>query len=278
MTGFDVTISMFDLRWPAYILPVLGKRQGRLVFYGHRYSGRWLADKARDFFMKRADRLLTYGGDEVAMMVRRGIDRSKIVIAPNTIYVANHQDFSAYEKASLLYVGRLQERKRLDLALAVFARMQRDIDEKITFDIVGEGEPEQRLRRLAVSLGIADKVRFHGRIIDNELLAPFFRQAIAYVSPGPVGLGVLHSFAFGVPVVTLRTGHHGPEFHNIVDDHNSVIAENEVDLDAKLRRLFLDNGFARQLGHNAYLWYRNERTLDQMVAGFRYAIDQSCVM
>ena len=273
ITGFDVTVSMFDLGWPAYVLPVLGGYHGRLVFHGHRYSGRRVADMARDRLMRRADCLLMYGDEEVAAMVRRGNDPSKIVIAPNTIHVANHQDFSGQEKTSLLFVGRLQERKRLDLALQAFARLQGRIDDRIGFEIVGEGEPEGQLRRLVEGLGIAQKVTFHGRIVDNDALASLFSRAIAYVSPGPVGLGVLHSFAFGVPVVTLRTGRHGPEFHNLAHGENALIANDDTEFESVLQRLCVEPGLARHLGGNAYRHYVDRRTLAHMVAGFRAAID-----
>lgn len=273
MDESDVTVSMFDLRWPAYVLPVLGDRRSRVVFHGHRYSGKRLADMARDLLMRRADCLLMYGDEEVAKMVKRGIDPAKIVIAPNTIHVANHQDFSSHEKTGFLFVGRLQERKRLDLALAAFARLKGCIDAGIGFDIVGEGEPGPGLRRLADRLGISDRVHFHGRIVDNAVLASFFSRAIAYVSPGPVGLGVLHSFAFGVPVLTLASGHHGPEFHNLVHGTNALIAEDEHGFETGLKRLCTEPGLAGRLGANAYRRYVGERTLARMVAGFRRAIE-----
>ena len=273
MQSFDATISMFDLRWPAFVLPVLGARSGRFIFHGHRYSGNALADRARDVLMKQADCLLMYGEEEVDKMIARGIDAAKIVIAPNTMEVTNHADLSAAAKSSLLYVGRLQDRKRLDLALEIFARLQGKIPDSIQFDVVGEGEPQAELRTQAERLGIAHKVHFHGRIVDNQVLKGFFQRAFAYTSPGPVGLGVLHSFAFGVPVITLREGRHGPEFQNLVHDGNGIIAENEMDYEAALLRICTEPKFARQLGRNAYQRYAGKRTLDHMLAGFRMAIE-----
>lgn len=271
--GFDAVVSMFDLRWPAFILPVLWRLPGRVILHGHRYSGRPLADRVRDMLMRRADVLLMYGDEEVGTMVRRGIDPAKIVIAPNTLEVANHADFSHEEKTGLLFVGRLQERKRLDFALEVFARLQGSIDPRIVFEIVGSGEPEAALRDLAARLGIEDKVRFHGRIVDNEVLAGLFKRALAYVSPGPVGLGVLHSFAFGVPVITLREGRHGPEFLNLIDGKNSMIATDEAAFEHALRRICNDRAFAQGLGRNAYHRYATERTMERMIDGFRVAIE-----
>jgi glycosyltransferase involved in cell wall biosynthesis len=273
MRRFDATVSMFDLRWPAFLFPVFGKRLGRFIFHGHRYSGKWFADGVRDFLMKQADCLLMYGDEEVGLMVERGIDPSKIIIAPNTMDVPNHTDFSNETKTSLLFVGRLQERKRLDLAFEIFARLQGKIPDTIQFDVVGVGEPEHDLRQNAAQLGIAHKVHFHGRIVDNDVLATFFRRAIAYISPGPVGLGVLHSFAFGVPVVTLREGRHGPEFLNLINDHNALIAPDDMAYEAAILQVCTQPELAQRLGRNAYRRYADERTLDHLIAGFRQAIE-----
>lgn len=273
MRGFDAVIPMFDLRWPAFLLPVFGARSGRFIFYGHRYSGNALADRLRDILMRRADCSLVYGDEEIALMVERGIDPAKIVLAPNTIDVRNHADYSSEPKSSLLYVGRLQDRKRLDLAFEIFAKLQGEIDDSIQFDVIGAGEPEARLRRLANDLGIAGKVHFRGPITDNAVLAEYFRRAIAYISPGPVGLGALHSFAFGVPVLTLREGRHGPEFHNLVDGENSLIATDEPAYEQAMLKICSDPAFARRLGHAAYRRYAEERSLDRLIAGFMTAVE-----
>jgi glycosyltransferase involved in cell wall biosynthesis len=270
----DATIAMFDLAWPAYIMPVFAGGQSRYIFHGHRYSGDPLADYARDFLMKWSDRQLLYGEEEVAKMIARGVDPAKIVIAPNTIHVENHQDFSSADKNSLLFVGRLQERKRLDLALDAFAAIQTKIDPSIVFDIVGVGSPEAALRAQVQALGLSEKVRFHGHVTDNEVLAGLFKTAFAYVSPGPVGLGVLHSFAFGVPVLTLRDGYHGPEFQNLVQEKNALIAPDDTTFTSDLLRVCTDQGLARNLGRNAYARYAGERTIAHMIAGFRKAIDE----
>jgi glycosyltransferase involved in cell wall biosynthesis len=271
--GFDAVIFMFDLRWPAFMLPVFRRLPGRVILHGHRYSGRVLTDRIRDMLMRRADVLLMYGDEEVGEMIRRGINPATIIVAPNTIDVSNHTDFSHEEKTSLLFVGRLQERKRLNFALKVFAQLKDSIDPRIVFEIVGSGEEEAALRALVERLGIADRVCLHGRITDNQVLASYFKRALAYVSPGPVGLGVLHSFAFGVPVLTLRDGRHGPEFFNLVDGKNSLIAIDEAAFEVALLRLCTDGAFASELGRNAYYHYATERTISQMIEGFRAAID-----
>lgn len=269
----DVVVAMFDLHWPAYCLPVLAQDRPRYILHGHRYSGNALADRARNALMKRADCLLMYGDEEVTRMIASGIDPRRIEIAPNTIEVPNHANLSTGAKRNLLYVGRLQERKRLDLAIETFARLQGRIDPAIRFDIVGAGEPEAALRRCAEIAGVADKVKFHGAVRDDDRLKRFFESAIAYVSPGPVGLAVVHSFAYGVPVVTLREGRHGPEFFNLRDGRNGLIVADAEAYEEALLQLCSDLPLARKLGGEAYRDFAANRTFSHMVAGFRKAID-----
>jgi glycosyltransferase involved in cell wall biosynthesis len=275
MRDFDAVIAMFDIRWPAYILPVFDSNRPKYIFHGHRYSGKFLADRARDFLMKRADRVLLYGEEEVAQIIKGGLAPDRIVIAPNTIDVPNHQDLSGSPKDSLLYVGRLQDRKRLDVAIEAFANLQGKIPAGIEFNIVGAGEPEAELRDQAQALGISDKVNFLGQIDDPEQLKELFGRAIAYISPGPVGLAVLHSFAYGVPVITLREGYHGPEFHNLVHGENSIIVDGADNYEQAMLSVCQDSGYARKLGGAAYDLFRNTRTIDHLVAGFRTALETS---
>ena len=272
--NFDAVIAMFDIAWPAYLAPLFWRKRPKYILWGHRYSSNRTACAVRDQLMKRADRLLMYGGEEVERMIERGVDPTKIAIAWNTIQVPNHHDHSNADKTSLLFVGRLQERKRIDLTIEKFARLQGRIDDEVTLEIVGGGEIENDLRQVAEALQIAHKVNFHGRIDDPEALADIFSHAYAYVSPGPVGLGVLHSLAYGVPVITLRDARHGPEFHNLVHEHNALICEDETAVEEAMRRICSDAVLGKRLGNNAYQHYLRERSLSRMLDGFRKAIEE----
>jgi glycosyltransferase involved in cell wall biosynthesis len=274
MRDADATIAMFDLGWPAYVLPAFDQqRHGRFILWGHRYGSRPLANRVRERAMRRADALLMYGHEHDARMIAAGIDPARIFHAPNTMDVPNQADFSGADKRSILFVGRLQPRKRLDLALESFAAIIDRIPADIAFDIVGAGEPEAALKAQAIALGIADRVHFHGAITDDERLAQLFAAAFAYVSPGPVGLSVLHSFAYGVPVLTLRDGYHGPEFHNLISGENGLIVDTDEVFAPALLRLITEPGLATRLGAAAFQRYAGERTIGHMIAGFKMAIE-----
>jgi len=295
--NFDVVIAMFDISWPAYLAPLFWWKRPKYILWGHWYSTNWLANSIRNFLMKRADRLLMYGGEEVERMVLSVFDRNKIVVAPNTVHMPNPKDFSGAPKSSLIFIGRLQagtrrNSKRADILIESFARLQGLIKADIVLDVVGDGEEEEALKQLAAKLNIAGKVHFHGHIDDSEILSNLFSKSIALVSPGHVGLSVLQSFGHGVPVVTgkavqyrretqhlhnILTGHKvimGPEYYNLRHGHNSVLVETLQELEATLKRLCNEPYYAAELGHEAYQHYVLRRRLSHMLDGFREAIEE----
>lgn len=294
---FDAVIAMFDLAWPAYLAPLFWRKRPKYILWGHWYSTNQFANVFRDFLLKRADQLLMYGGEEIDRMIAQGIAPAKIIVAPNTVHVPEHKDYSSSPKNSLLFVGRLQggsrrNSKRADLLLESFAAIKGRISEDVVVDIVGGGDESGTLKRLADKLGIAEKVKFHGHIDDNRILTGLFAKAIAFVSPGHVGLSVLQSFAHGVPVVTGKAIQHrretqhlhnvltgtpviiGPEYYNLRDGHNALLVEKQPELNAAMERLCNDRDLAARLGHNAYQHYVNERPLSRMLEGFRKAIEE----
>lgn len=269
----DVVVGMFDLRWPSILKYILKDNNFRYITWGHRYSRSFVANWFRNVLLRRAVGNVLYGTEELDRILANGVSAHKIFVAPNTIEVSNAQNLSQAKKTSFLYVGRAQGRKRIGELIRAFAQIIDEIAADVTVDIVGEGEENKTLMALAEKLGISNRVVFHGRIVDEEKLLPLFRKAFAYVSPGDVGLGVLHSLAYGVPVVTQREGRHGPEFHNLDNGGNSIIYQDGSELKNILLDFALDVTKSKRLGENAYQYYANKRSLTLMIQGFSNAIE-----
>ena len=273
---YDVIIAMFDLRWPAYILPVLKSRRryGRWIFWGHGYGRMRAGNYIRDWLMKKVDAILLYGRETIGEMIRRGVQADKIFVADNTIHVPNHRDCSGHTKSSLLFVGRLQERKKIDLLIEAVARIREKIPENVCLEIVGDGEIRNFLHEKVRELNLKEKVVFHGRVDQHDLLMEFFSRAYAYVSPGYVGLGVLHSFAYGVPVLTHdKSEIHAPEFENLKHRHNAIIYGSDKELEDAMIEICNSPSLTTTFGRNAYNLYSKERTLETMLDGFKKAIE-----
>jgi glycosyltransferase involved in cell wall biosynthesis len=100
-----------------------------------------------------------------------------------------------------LFVGRLDEEKRVgDLLLAVH-RLRHDV--KVRVEIVGDGKCRRAWQELAGRLGIAGAVTFHGYVDEDALIAAY-RRADVFCMPGVAelqSLATMDALAAGKPVV-----------------------------------------------------------------------------
>jgi glycosyltransferase involved in cell wall biosynthesis len=107
----------------------------------------------------------------------------------------------------LLFVGRLDRQKGADVALQALAEL-RGPAAGLPLRVVGTGPAEAGLRRLAGRLGVADRVRWDGRLPQPEL-AERYRRAAALVVPGRdegLGLVAVEGQLSGAPVVAAASG------------------------------------------------------------------------
>jgi glycogen synthase len=157
----------------------------------------------------------------------------------------------------LLGVGRLDERKGIDVALRALARLP----QHATLRWMGQGAAteEQRLGSLADELGVGARVTW-GSAPRAELRAAY-AEADAFIFPStwgePFGLVPIEAMACGVPVIGSGTGGSSEFLLDGVtalvtgpgDDAALAGAVHRVAEDASLRARLVDGGFraAREL-------------------------------
>lgn len=99
---------------------------------------------------------------------------------------------------TVLFVGRLDEEKRVDELLRALALVPR-----LHAEIVGDGSCRAEWELLARELGIADRVRFRGFVSESELLDAY-AGADVFCMPGIAelqSLATMEAMAAGKPVV-----------------------------------------------------------------------------
>lgn len=148
------------------------------------------------------------------------VPRDRIRVLPagvDTDLFKPHDDPEACKRALgldgkrvLLYVGRIEPIKGVDVLLRAVAQLEPRDDVQLV--IVGgkqRGDREVgRLRRLAQRLELGDAVRFVGTVRQEEL-ACYYSSAEALVLPShyeSFGLVALEAMASGTPVVASRVG------------------------------------------------------------------------
>ena len=273
---YDVAIVMFDLWWPNNVRAILRRDRPPLILWGHRHSLSRIANTIRYLVMPRAEAHLLYGDEDVRHILEHGIPQERIFIAPNTQFVSNSQDTSAERKHRVLFVGRLQKSKKVDLLIDAFAKALPRLPKEIVLSIVGNGFDEDNLKRMVRAKGMESRVVFHGEVRGDKELLPLFRESIAYFTPGFVGLGAIHGFAYGVPTVTTfgpPPGRHGQEFMTLKHGVNALVLDAEPLLLDAIVELSNDPALVQRLGSAAFRTYQDTRRLDQMLAGFHDCIE-----
>ncbi|SDK91827.1 Glycosyltransferase involved in cell wall bisynthesis [Glycomyces sambucus] len=137
----------------------------------------------------RAAELLERNGlDRPVMAISCGIDRARYA-GPRT----------PEGPPTLLFVGRLEAEKNVEDVLEAAAVLPAEV----LVELVGDGSARPRLEARAAELGIADRVRFHGFVSDEELVGALGRCHV-FCMPGTAELqsiATMEAMAAGRPVV-----------------------------------------------------------------------------
>lgn len=154
-------------------------------------------------------------------------------------------------KRVVLYVGRLSPVKDVPTLFKAFKALLEERDDLVLV-VVGSGVDEERLRRLAIELGIAHAVRFLG-FISNERLPAYYNIANVYVLPSLYeewSNTIMEAMACGTPVVATNVGGNP---HLIRDGETGfLVPPRRPDLLAERIRLLLkDEELAKRIRERA---------------------------
>jgi glycosyltransferase involved in cell wall biosynthesis len=105
-------------------------------------------------------------------LVARGVPRERIVVIHPGIDAARFVPAVPGKRTAhptFLYIGRLRRYKGVEFAIRALELARRECPD-VTLEIAGSGSDRGRLERLAASLGVADAVRFLGRVSESDKL------------------------------------------------------------------------------------------------------------
>lgn len=113
--------------------------------------------------------------------------------------------FSPSDPLRLLFVGRVVRTKGARDLVAAMAQLR---DAPVELDVVGDGFDSAACRALAVSLGVDDRVRFHGWAAKDAVEA-FYRRAHVFAFPSwrePGGNVVFEAMGNSLPLIVCDRG------------------------------------------------------------------------
>ena len=133
------------------------------------------------------------------------ISAPSAVIAPMPVATELFSPGGERAKKRLLFVGRLNKQKGIELLLHALNRIP---GTDVALDVVGNGEDRESLQELAQGLGIAERVKWHGAVPQPKL-AEFYRTATALVMPSVgegLGLVAVEAQLCETPVIAFDSG------------------------------------------------------------------------
>lgn len=223
-----------------------------------------LRRKRRARFIHQFDAMISYsqrGADEYAEL---GFPKEKIFVAHNSVSPAPtrplpSQSSSFGVQPVILFVGRLQARKRIDFLLRACAEIK-----NIKLVIVGDGPERESLMSLAEE--IYPSAEFVGAKVGGELNA-YFEEADLFVLPGTGGLAVQQAMSFGLPVIVAQGD--GTQDDLIHKENGWLIPpDNYEELAATIKNALSDASRLRRMGEESYRIVKTEINIEKMVDVF----------
>jgi glycosyltransferase involved in cell wall biosynthesis len=220
-------------------------------------------------FIDQFDGMISYsqrGADEYAAL---GFPREKIFVAHNSVAPAPEEKPikkpQNIERPTILFVGRLQARKRVDSLLQACAEM----DSKPRLLIVGDGPERSALEALAKK--IYPSAEFIGAKHGLEL-KPYFVQADLFVLPGTGGLAVQEAMSYGLPVIVAKGD--GTQ-DDLVREKNGwqIPPEDDGALVSTMKNALSDIARLRRMGEESFRIVSEEINIQKMAETFVTALN-----
>jgi glycosyltransferase involved in cell wall biosynthesis len=225
-------------------------------------------------FLRQFDALIAYsqrGAEEYAAL---GFPRGKIFVATNAVS-PRPIDRPSVRPATLingpvlLFVGRLQARKRVDFLLRACAALGEEVGLRPRLVIVGDGPEKAELVSLAKR--VYPSAEFVGAR-HGAKLKPYFKEADLFVLPGTGGLAVQEAMSHGLPVLVAKGDgtqddlvRNGNGWQVPPDDYPALLET--------LRLALSDVARLREMGRESLRIVTEEINLEKMVEVFVTALN-----
>jgi len=220
-------------------------------------------------FLSRFDALIAYsqrGADEYAAL---GFPHEKIFVAHNAVSAVPaalpDRRPSTVDRVKILFVGRLQARKRIESLLRACAEMVN----APRLVIVGDGPERENLE--ATAKQVYPSAEFIGARHGDEL-KPYFAEADIFVLPGTGGLAVQEAMSYGLPVIVAKGD--GTQDDLVRAENGWQIPPGDYDaLVSTMRDALSDVRRLRKMGEESYRIVSQEINLEKMVEAFVRALN-----
>ena len=231
-------------------------------------------EKRRIDFLSQFDAMIAYslrGANEYADL---GFPVDYLFVAHNSVSPSPTWDMPVRPltfdvRPCILFVGRLQARKNVDLLLGACAEME----SQPRLVIVGDGPERDALESLASE--IYPSAEFVGARHGAEL-TPYFTGADLFVLPGTGGLAVQEAMSYGLPVIVAEGD--GTQDDLVRKGNGWQIPPDDFDaLVSTMKDALSDVARLRKMGEESYRVVKEEINIEKMAETFVRALNSLSV-
>jgi glycosyltransferase involved in cell wall biosynthesis len=231
-----------------------------------------LRSKLRNSLLSQLDGVITYSAAGAESYSKAGFPPKKVFVASNA--VAPKPSAPAPQRAlprknspaNLLFVGRLQYRKKLDILIEACAQLPADIQPNLV--VIGDGPARTEWQELAQRL--YPQTQFIGAL-HGTALQPYYKDADLFVLPGTGGLAIQQAMSYALPVIVGEAD--GTQGDLVRPENGWVIKNTRPDELCRILLLAIsDIERLRKMGIESYRIVHDEINLEQMVAAFLQAL------
>jgi glycosyltransferase involved in cell wall biosynthesis len=137
-----------------------------------------------------------------------GVKKASIQVIPNGVSFKEFLNIKpSEEEFDIIFVGRLIKERNIDVLLRSIGILKGDMPQ-IKVAIIGGGPEFNKLKKLAVRLGIEDNVKFFGFIEDFKTVISIMKSSKVFMHPstreGGGSIVTLEANACGLPVIAIK--------------------------------------------------------------------------
>lgn len=247
-----------------------------VVYWNHGINIATPNSKIKNFIYHRihdlCNALITYTPNQKVFFSERNQD--KLFIAFNTLnfldikkekYINKRDAIKAkygikFDKC-VLFTARINPTKKLDILVNIMKRIP-----EAALLIVGPGITEEIKKDIAVY----QNIYYLGPRYAEEM-NEIFSVADVFCIPRWIGLAMNEALFWNIPVCLLK-GPHGPEVYYMKDGQTGFMAEDEEDMEEKIKLLLSDGDIYNKMVEGCKKEYEEEVDIGRMYNGFISAV------
>lgn len=225
----------------------------------------------RNSFLSSLDGIIAYSRKGAEEYHQAGLPRERVFVAINAVaprptVIPSPKPTTFEGKPKVLFVGRLQTRKRIDLLLQACAMLPAHLQPHLV--IVGDGPQRPTLEELAAQL--YPSARFLGDR-RGAALDEAFAWADLFVLPGTGGLAAQQAMAHGLPLIVARGD--GTQEDLVRPENGWLLPPDDLAaLRGALEEALSDAARLRRMGQESFRLAREEVNVEAMATVFEQAI------